>query len=48
MASCLSIVKMTVFTGMYLGACCEHSIETYMGVADQLGQHIPVVNFLRE
>ena len=48
MASFLSIVKTTVFTRLYLDPWCEHSFETNMGVADQIGQHIPVVKSLRE
>ena len=44
----LLIVKTAIFTGLYLGLWCEHSVETNMGVGDQLGQHIPVVRSLRE
>ena len=39
MASFLSIVKPAVFTGLYPGHTGgEHSVETSMEVADQLGK----------
>ena len=38
---------MALFTGLYLGLWCEHSVETNMVVAAQLGQVIPVVKSLR-
>ena len=44
----MSIVKMAVFTHLYLGPWCEHSVETNKRVAEQLRQHIPVVKSLRE
>ena len=49
MASFLSIVKIAIFTGLYLGPSCEHSVETNVVAANQLGeQHIPVVKSLCE
>ena len=45
-AGSLLNVKTTVFTRLYLGLWCEHSVETNMGVGDQLEQHIPVVKSL--
>ena len=41
-------LKTAIFTGLYLGLWCEHSVETNVvhAVVDQLGQHIPIVKFL--
>ena len=39
MSSFLWIVKTAVFTGLYLGLWCEHSVETNTRAGDQLEQH---------
>ena len=48
MASFLSIIKTAIFTGLYFGPWCDNSVETNVRVADQVGQHIPVIKSLRE
>ena len=47
-ANFLSIVKTTIFSGLYLGPWCEHSVESNTGAEDKPGQQVTVAKSLRE